>query len=122
MGSSCYDYSNAVKRLSNSVMLIYSYSRIDKKARIRQLASVVAGKFIVNKKGRTFIRHKFYYISNFLLDTQTNQTFPSLYKPGLRIYNWDCGKGGSVDDLPSILNSAVEATTLNLNNLSTSAR
>ena len=38
---------------------------------------------------------------------------------GLRIYNWDCGRGGAgVDHLPSILNSAAEATSSNLKNVS----
>lgn len=37
---------------------------------------------------------------------------------GLRIYNWDCGRGGAgVDHLPSILNSAAEATSSNLKNV-----
>ena len=37
---------------------------------------------------------------------------------GLRIYNWDCGRGGAgVDHLPSILNSAAEATSTNLKSL-----
>ena len=52
---------------------------------------------------------------------------------GLRIYNWDCGRGGAgtawpdlmsltgaipgVDHLPSILNSAAEATSSNLKSL-----
>ena len=37
---------------------------------------------------------------------------------GLRIYNWDCGRGGAgVDHLPSILNSAAEATRNNLTSL-----
>ena len=42
---------------------------------------------------------------------------------GLRIYNWDCGRGGAgVDHLPSILNSAAEATNKNLANLDNYAR
>ena len=37
---------------------------------------------------------------------------------GLRIYNWDCGRGGAgVDHLPSILTSAAEATRNNLTSL-----
>ena len=42
---------------------------------------------------------------------------------GLRIYNWDCGRGGAgVDHLPSILNSAAEATAKNLASLDSYAR
>ena len=42
---------------------------------------------------------------------------------GLRIYNWDCGRGGAgVDHLPSILNSAAEATTANLRKLAQHTR
>ena len=42
---------------------------------------------------------------------------------GLRIYNWDCGRGGAgVDHLPSILNSAAEVTRNNLNSMERLAR
>ena len=42
---------------------------------------------------------------------------------GLRIYNWDCGRGGAgVDHLPSILNSAAEATRNNLTSMDRVAR
>ena len=42
---------------------------------------------------------------------------------GLRIYNWDCGRGGAGGDhLPSILNSAAEATTANLRKLAQHTR
>ena len=42
---------------------------------------------------------------------------------GLRIYNWDCGRGGAgVDHLPSILNSAAEATRNNLTSMDRIAR
>ena len=34
---------------------------------------------------------------------------------GVRIFNWDCKKGGAgIEDLPSILSNAVEATMNNL--------
>ena len=42
---------------------------------------------------------------------------------GLRIYNWDCGRGGAgVDHLPSILTSAAEATRNNLTSLARHTR
>ena len=86
----------------SQLVMFQSLARIEKKTKIRQLTAVVKG---------------------------------------LRIYNWDCGRGGAgdikiekiynnislilisgVDHLPSILNSAVEATSSNLKTLAQSTR